>query len=67
MSFKTNVSRKSVKSTKTHLRSDSLAGSVEEDEISYSLSQSAASKLEEQSWNLTATERDYNFNGKFGR
>ena len=64
VSFKTNVSRKSGKSAKG-VRSDSLAGSVEEDEISYSLSQSAASKLEEQSWNLTATEKD--FNGKFGR
>ena len=63
VSFKTNVSKKSGKSAKG-VRSDSLVGSVEEDEISYSLSQSAASKLEEQSWNLTATERD--FNGKFG-
>ena len=64
VSFKTNVSKKSGKSAKG-VRSDSLVGSVEEDDISYSLSQSAASKLEEQSWNLTATERD--FNGKFGR
>ena len=67
VSFKTNVSRKSGRSVKTHIKSDSLVGSAEDDEISYSLSQSAASRLEEQSWNLTATERDININGKFGR